>query len=338
MTTVGLDFGTNAVKLVKVQKENPLKVVAAASVVMKPELFLSDNPQNQEELGELTKKLFHDAKVTDKEVNVALPESQMFTRIIELPALSDEELSTALRWQAEQYIPLPLTEVNMDFSVIHRPTDPREKMQVLLVAAPIRVVNSFVSLLEHAGLNARSLETELIAASRAFFPYFVSPSTTMIVDCGAQTTNMAIVKDTNIVFTHSITFGGEAITRSINDNFGIPLPQAEEYKKAYGMDQSQLQGKVYQAVKPIIDGIIAEIKKSMAYFNDKKGTPVERVIIFGGTSLMPGLVSYLGQMLEVEVQVGNPWETFAIASSMSTPRSSASGYTVATGLAIRDLI
>lgn len=338
MTTVGLDFGTTSIKLVKVQKESPLKVVAAATIAMKPELFLSEDRKNQEELASITKKLFSDAKVSDKEVNVALPESQMFTRIIELPALSDEELSTALKWQAEQYVPLPLTEVNMDFTVIHRPSDPREKMQVLLVAAPIRVVNSFVSLLEHAGLSARSLETELIAASRAFFPTTGTPSTTMIVDCGAQNTNMAIVKDTNIVFTHTITFGGDAITRSINDNFNIPIPQAEEYKKAYGMDQSQLQGKVYQAIKPIIDGIVSEIKKSCVYFSEKKGTAVERIIIFGGTSLMPGLVSYLGQMLEVEVQVGNPWESFAVNQTMSTTRSSASGYTVATGLAIRDLV
>lgn len=336
MTTakIGVDFGSTSIKLVRLRKEH--KTVLATSASVPSGAIFSESTADREILANILRKLFADNNIKEKNVNIALPESQVFTRVIEMPVLSDEEVASALRWQAEQYIPLPLSEVNMDFSIISRPKNDKEKMKVLLLAAPFHSIERMVKILDRAGLSPNSLETEILSASRVFSSLISEKEALILVDCGSSTTDVAILDAGVVVFTHSLNVGGEVMTRAISENFSLPIPQAEEYKIAYGLEAKHLEGKVKTAIKPMVDAIVDEIKKAVSFYQKKGRSSIKSIIIFGGTSLLPGMVSYLAEFLEVEVQIANPWQGFTLEQPTQQLKNQASIYTVATGLALRE--
>ncbi len=337
---IGIDIGSTNVKIIKVEKQNPIKVVSALGAPIPSGSFSSDNEADQEVIAATIKKLLDDTHIHEHAAICALPESQVFTRVIEVPPLSEEELSSALRWQAEQYIPLPLSEVTMDFSIISKPEESKDKMKVLLVAAPLRVVNRQIKILSLCGLTATALETELIAVSRVFSPLSQADKAILIIDAGAGTTDAAVVTNGIVLFTRSIAVGGDAITRSIAENFNLSLQQAEEYKKAYGLVETELQGKVRQASQPIVGTMVDELKKVISYYQEKYSkSKLTTVVVCGGASLLPGFTSYLADHLGLEVQVGNPWEKLnASDPTLKISQSLASSFACATGLALRDFV
>lgn len=334
----GVDIGTSSIKLVKVQSGNVIRVITALHAPITKNLLTSDNPKDQEELANALRKIMHEGQISQKEVALALPESQVFTRVIDMPALTEQEVASALNWQAEQYIPLPLSEVNLDFSIIHRPTDTKDKMKVLLIAAPVKVINRYSKILELSGLTASFLETEIVAYTRIFKNQALSGNALLAIDWGFNTTDVGIIADGAVLFTHSIPVGGDALSRAIAEAFSFQYPQAEEYKKTYGLDINQLQGNVQKTLRPVIDSILGELKKSMAFYDQKFSIPIKSVMVLGGGALMPGLVSYVAESLSLEVQIANPWESYQLDPSINAIKSLSSFYSIATGLSLRELI
>lgn len=342
--SIGLDLGSSAIKLVQLEREkkgSAIRLVTAA-MVPTPSLFVSGGGTSEQEImAVVLRKLFHDVHITTKEVTVALSESLVFTRVIELPFLSDAELASAIRWQAEQYIPLPLTDVTMDHIIVSKPADGRGNMRVLLVAAPLRVIERTLKMLELAQLVPLALETEIIATTRAYSDRQARESVVMVVDSGAITTDISILVRGTLMFTHTTSLAGEAITRTVASGFNFEHAQAEEYKKVYGLDERHFQGKVRATIKPIVDSIVEEIRKSVAYYQEKNpATSVKSIILSGGTALLPGLVGYIADILGIEVQLGNPWSDVVIdpLSVITAPPQDAPIFGVATGLALRPLL
>lgn len=343
-SAVGLDLGSSAIKIVRLERDknnSPLHLVAAAMVPTPAGGLTSEVASDQELVAIAVRKLLNDMHIVDNEAFVALSESFVFTRVIELPLLSEAELESAIKWQAEQYIPLPLSEVTLDFVILTKPKDSKAKMQVLLVAAPLRVIERTLKMLELSQLTPLALETEIIASVRTFGIHQPRDGVTMIVDSGAITTDLSIVANGSLLFTHSTSLAGEAITRTIATGFNFERSQAEEYKRVYGLDEQHFQGKVRATIKPIVDTIVEEIRKSLAFYQEKNpNLPVKTIVLSGGTSLLPGLVGYLASVLGVEVQLGNPWNGILIDSTsvITVPPHDAPIFGVATGLALRPFL
>ncbi|MCX6792344.1 MAG: type IV pilus assembly protein PilM, partial [Candidatus Gottesmanbacteria bacterium] len=290
-----------------------------------------------EAIAEAIKRLVKETGVKSKEVRIALPESKVFTRVIEVPALSQRELTSAIRWEAEQYIPLPLDQVNLDFTILR---DAKEtgtnKMEALLVAAPKTLVDNYLSILELAELSPVSAETEVIATTRALTRSVPNVHSVMIVSLGAQTTDVAIVRNGILTFTRSLSAGGDAITRAVAQSLDFNLTQAEEYKRAYGVQPDKLEGKIALAAKPITDTIVNELKRALVFYQEKyKDDPVQLVLLSGGTARLPGMVVYLAQSLGVEVQLANPWVGIARAPRFNVLTAEGPNFCVAVGLALR---
>lgn len=342
--TVGLDLGSSAIKVVKLEqekKDGPIRLVSASSMPIPLDGVLSEAQNDRGTIAASLKKLFQDMHIAMQEVTVALPETQVFTRVIEVPSLSDNELESALRWQADQYIPLPLSEVTMDFAVLSKPENQKDKMVVLLVAAPLTVIEKTTNMLSQASLTPMAIETEIIACIRPYNHENNKDSIIMIIDSGATTTEFSILKGGILLFTHTTSIAGEAITRAISAAFNFEHSQAEEYKKVYGLDERHFQGKVVAAIKPIVDSIIDEIRKSILFFQKRNNAgSVQSIILSGGTALLPGLVSHLANVLGIEVQIGMPWKMITVDehSTVTMARTDDPIFTVATGLALRSLI
>ncbi|MBI2029443.1 type IV pilus assembly protein PilM [Candidatus Gottesmanbacteria bacterium] len=339
-TLIGLDIGSNTLKIVELSKAGKtFSLINHGFSATPPGGMVSENPVEQEAVAQAIKKLVRDSKVSDNEVKIALPESQVFTFVIETPALSERELASSIRWEAEQYIPVPLDEVTLDWKILFQGSKENEKNQVLLVGAPKRITLKYQRVLELAGLVAVSLETELIAATRSLSASLPTVANLMVVNMGAGTTDFSIVRQGVLAFTRSVGTGGMSLTRAVKQDLQLEEGQAEEYKKTYGLDPNQLEGKVYRSLKPLIDSILSEMKKGIGFFQEKNpNDKLEVIVLSGGSSLLPGIVPYFAETLGVETQVGNPLSSISNIDKKTTPigQSEASMYTVAIGLAMRE--
>ncbi len=246
---VGIDIGTKSIKIIELVKSGDSWILKSSGAVgyagLSPDKIQTDDEMIA--LSDVLKKIISQIGITSKEVNLALPETLVFTRIVKFPLLSDEEVASAVKWEAEQYIPIPVNEAVIQYSILDR-NQATSSVSVLLVATPKSVVEKYVSIVKLAGLVPLSAETELTALSRVLAP---EKGVTLVLDLGASATDMCIVKDGNIVFTRSIPVAGEAFTRAVSQSLGVDSAQAEEYKKTYGLDASQLEGKVKVALDSI---------------------------------------------------------------------------------------
>lgn len=283
--------------------------------------------------------LLKEGGFSTKNVFAALPESQVFTRVISMPKMSEKELKEAMKWEAGQYIPLPLEEVTFDYQVIsdHRKKD---KLDVLLVAAPLTLTRKFLKIVEKAGLRMVGVETESVAIARSLVGAEKDSLTSAIVLIGDGATDIFIVDRGSIVFTRSITTGGEAMVRLVSQELGIEPERAAEYLKSYGLEESAFEGRVKKALKPVFDVILSEIKRSLAYYATHiKGNGVERLILAGANAKVPGVLVFLASAVSLEVLLADPWDTIEIPGKFNQEELEDLGpeFAVAVGLALKEI-
>lgn len=335
---VGIDIGSKTIKIVELQKEGNGYNLSASGIVGYAGNTVDKMTDEKDfaSLGSVIKKLHAEAGVNSKDVIISIPEQLVFTRTIKFPLLTDSEIASAVKWESEQYIPIPVNEAIIQHTILSRndKSSPPEVI-VLLVAAPRQVVERYVKVVEAAGLNPVAVETELIALTRALAP---ADKTVLLVDLGANSTDIAIASQSMLSFSRSIPIAGEAFTRAVSQGLGISAVQAEEYKKTYGLESSQLEGKIKGALDPVLRMVVDEIKKAINYYqSEEKGESPNAIIISGGTSGMPQIISMFSQLLSMEVLVGNPFSKVAVDSETATKLAPyAPLYAVAVGLALRD--
>lgn len=352
--TIGLDIGDTSIKVVSLSHDgSQSRLVSLGSISTPQPGVVSDSDIELEAVASAIKKLLIAAKVDGKDIITALPESKVFSRVIDdLPYLSDNELPSTIRYASEEFIPMPLDEVNLNWQVLFRSNqvnslNPKEKSSptrqtktvVFVVASPKNLVEKYIKVLAMANLKPKALETEIIASSRSLVGSNPFSPNSLIVQMGTTTTDLAVVSKGLIWMTRSISTGGMALTRSLAQHFNFELSQAEEYKKVYGLLEDQLEGKVVEVLRPLIDLIVGEIKRVIQAFQTKyPGNNIKRIVLSGGGAKMPGLVIYLANTLGLEVQEADPWYLVAKDKSIATKLAAeAPLYSVAVGLALRQI-
>ncbi len=337
---LGLDIGTHSIKLIEIgQSGTTLTLLAAGSIPTPPKALASAVEGDHRAVAQAITQLIKETGAKADQVALALPESQVFTRVIEVPSLSQRELTSAIGWEAEQYIPLPLDQVNLDYSILRDAKETgTDKMDVLLVAAPKNLLEKYLTIIEMAELIPIAAETEIIATARALSRSVATvKNAVLLVSLGAQTTDLAILRNGVLAFTRSIAAGGEALSRALVSGLDFNTNQAEEFKRTYGLEQDKLQGKIVTAVKPIMDTIIGEMKRALAFYAEKhKDERVEAIILSGGTAKLPGMVVYIAQNVGIEAQLANPWVGITRDPRFRVLDSEGPTFTVAMGLALRE--
>lgn len=334
----GLDIGSKTIKIVEVEKDGTSFNLNASGIVgysgSPVEKMIDD--KEYAAIGAIIRKLHAEAGVGSRDVVVAIPEPQVFTRTIRFPLLTDAEIASAVKWESEQYIPIPVNEAIIQHTILQRNENstPPEVL-VLLVAAPRVVVEKYTKVVTAAGLSPIAVETELIALTRALAP---ADKTVLLVDLGAGSTDIAVAKGGLLSFSRSIPIAGEAFTRAVSQGLGITPVQAEEYKKTYGLAESQLEGKVKSALDPVLKLVVDEIKKAINFYQtEEKGEVPAEIIVSGGTSGMPEIVAMLTSLLGTEVMVANPFSKIRVDVETAKKLAPyAPLYAVAAGLALRE--
>lgn len=310
---VGLDLGTDTIKVVELDTvNNSSRLVAAAAGPSTSKGLLSESQVDLDELSDTIRKVSSEAGITTREVNVALPESMVFTRVVDMPQMTEKELASAIQWEAEQYIPLPLSEVELRHVVLdtHMLKDNQTKMHVLLVAAPRKLIDKIQKVIQKTGLELVSLETESLSLLRAFLnPGQPTQSVTLFIDIGAKDTTVFVTKGESLAVTYVIPSGGLAFTRALAADLNIDQMQAEEYKKTYGLKQEIMAGKIGNAMKPLLDNLITELKRAVTYYQSQSGVSeqITKAVLIGGSAKMPGLSTYITESLGIQTEIGDPW-------------------------------
>lgn len=334
----GLDIGASTIKVVWLEKKDQGFILKASAITPTPAKgMLSESPLDEEEMAQAIQKAAVSSRIDSRYVNVALPENQVYTKVLEMPVLSDRELRSAIYWEAEQYIPVPLSNVTLTWNVLNRPVKPQasDKMIVLMVGAPTLLVSKYQKIITMAGYSISSMETEITSTVRSLvwgenFP------TSIIVNIGAISTSIVIIRNSVMSFTYSMSVGGAAINRAIATDFGFTPDQAEEYKKVYGVSDKALGGKIGQATSPILSTIVTEVKKSIAYYSQKyRDLPIRQIILAGGTANLPGIDTFFANNTSVETVTANPWKILVPSQIPKEVLDNGADYAIAVGLAMR---
>jgi len=332
---VAIEIGNTAIRLVQLrQKGNNYTLISFGSAQLPAKLAQSDSKLDMQKIAIIVQQLVKSSKVSTKNVSSALSASQVFSFIAKMPPMSHSELENAVRYQAEQNIPLKIDEVRIDWQIIRENPNTHETA-VMVVSAPNKNASRVLELFTMADMTVIYLETNSIAVSRSLSRQ--NDPIIMIVDIGAASTEITIVENSVVSHVRSIPAAGYAMTRALTQGLGLDATQAEQFKLKFGMSQDKLEGQVYRTVKPLVGNITDEIRRSMKYYFEQFGSNVQKIVLTGGGSRMPLLADYIKNTLNIEVSYGNPWERITAQPEVISKLSEiAPEFATVVGLAMRD--
>jgi type IV pilus assembly protein PilM len=293
-------------------------------------------PADQTALLEAVRKLIAENKIKTKRCVVAIPESLVFTKVMLFPFMSSPELATAIRFEAEQVIPYPIDKLELSWVVLYKPKDSLsgEKMRVLVVGVPSKISKAYLDFMDNLGLEIVRVENEAVSLVRSLVTSRKTAGVSLVVDLGFSNTKFVVADGTAIYTNYVSSLGGMAFTRIIAESFKLPVTQAEEYKRAYGLDKGQFEGKLFASVEPVLSGLIGDIKKVVAsYQANYPQRRIDRILLTGGGAYLKGLVALVTQQVGLEVAIGNAFDGLGAAANTI---SLGPVFGVAVGLAIEE--
>lgn len=334
MPALALDIGTATIKALSAKPGLQPTILRSLEAVNSTGLAIPGDDAQLNSLGVLLESLIQDHNLPTSDVRLSLPETVVSSKVITIPPLTDAELASAITWQAEQHIPIPPEELSLEYQVLYRPQKKQNQpMRVLLVGARKPVIERYVSLFAALGIEPTLLETQTVSVLRSLQMAETDP-VTLVVHMGASTMDMALVNQGELEFVVSHLSGGQLLTRALEQTIGLDSVQAEEYKRTYGLDETQFQGKVRAVLMAPLQVMTGELQKAFRFFINQHPTlTIQRLVLSGGSSQLPGLVQHLTSVLGVEVLVASP---FATAQGEIPPQNQAA-FAVCMGLLMRQL-
>ncbi len=341
----GLDLSGTSVKVVEL-KQGPSKpqLLAYGGMTLPAGSMQSDSSVDRQNVANAVKQVVKKAKIQSTQAVMALPGASVFTSIIKMPNMPKNELADSIKWQAKQYVPTSLDEVILDWHIISEPTkkeaeaDAKSEIEVMLIAAPISLVNKYVGLCHDAGFKPLALEIEPLALARSVVG--VKDDPVIVLDMGQASTEISIVQQGVVRLNRNTTAGGGALTRAISQSLGIDANRAEQFKRDFGLDPNKLEGQIPNAVKPVLDTLNTEIRRSLDFYRDQPGTnaDINLMVAVGGTARMPEFLPMLSSTFGVEAKIGDPWANVNYSQSLKDQlQEIAPSFSVTVGLAMREI-
>jgi type IV pilus assembly protein PilM len=313
--SLGLDIGSSYIKIVQLKdRKGGYELELFDMLALPPELIVDgsiiDSLRLVESLKELTKK----ARVKAKNAVVGIAgHASVIIRRITLPEMSEEELSESIKFEAEQYVPFDVEDVNIDFQLLG-PTEEPGQMDVMLVAVKKDVINEYITVVKEAGLNPIIMDVNAFAMSNMYeVNYEIEAGRNVaLVNIGASTLNLNVLKGGISVFTRDSSVGSNTITEALQKEFNLSYENAERLKRS-----EAVEGVSVDDARPVMiasyDDILSEITRSIDYFKTTTMQEnVHEVMISGGGALLPEFTGQLAERMGVEVRVSEPFKNIVI--------------------------
>jgi type IV pilus assembly protein PilM len=300
---VGVDIGTSYIKLAQIThgEKNVLDTYGIVNIGGK--IGTETTEISIHDTAALLANLLEQARVSTKRCVASLPNSSVFTSVIDMPTMTKAQLDSAMQYEAKKYVPLPFAEVNLSWSVISQDPD-TQSLKVLLIAVPKQVKDNYIRLFELAGLQLEILEIEALALIRSLIMDVSKNS--VIIDIGAKATGLNIIKNGLLQLTRNMNIGGDTITDHIAQSLNVTPVRAEQFKKDFGVSQTDF---LPEAVKPVLTTIKNEVKQLLGIYQSHN-VRLDNIVMVGGGSQLPGITDSFKD-LGLPVTLGNPLGTLA---------------------------
>jgi type IV pilus assembly protein PilM len=293
--------------------------------------------------------------VKTKYVVACLPEEKAFLQVIKMPIMSEEDLKSAIVFEAENYIPLPVNEVYLDCEIVPPVYNHLKHLDVLLAAIPKKTVDPYLRVLKKAGLKPIAFEIESLATARALIENQTTTYPVLIIDLGATRTSFIIFAGKSVRFTTSIPVSGIHFTELIAKSLKISFEEAEILKTLHGLQEGlkiklgektaleKTKGKIFEALIPALVDLVQQIKKYIDYYQTHayfsglppSGKKIQKIILSGGGANLKGLKEFLELELKIPVEIGNPW--INVGEVKNFPKEKSLSFATAIGLALRGI-
>jgi len=340
---LGLDIGSSSVKLVHLKEgKRGYTLLAWGEAPLPPEAVVDNQLMNSSAIVEAIRELVAQQKVKSKEVAIGVRGHSVIIKRISMPFMSQEDLDESIQWEAEQYIPFDVKDVNIDTQILTPQADAAGQMDVLLVAAKKDMINDFTSVCAEAGLTATVVDVDAFAVQNAFeVNYPQGPNQPVVlINVGAAVTNINIVNNGLATFTRDITVGGNAFTEEIQKQLNISAEEAEALKVGgHGETDAVVPQEVERVIQGVADQMGGEIQRSLD-FHAATAPDVHptRVYLSGGTARIPALFKVIEQRAGVPVEILNPFKNIEVDNRKFDPAvimNAAPAAAVAVGLSLR---
>ena len=270
-------------------------------------------------------------------VVASLPESKSFVRVVQIPKMSESEAESAVPYEAENFIPLPLDQVYLDWEKIGESGD---KMNVLMIATPKTFVDKYLEILDSVGLKTVALEVESQSCRRALISPD-NPENVLLIDLDASRSSLIMIEEGNIQFTSTIPVAGNTFTDAIARVLGVSAAKAEQVKQRVGISNTAEYPNIQTSLLPILNNLSSEIKNILRFHSEHSDKQVSKVVLLGGTSKLKNLPEYLAPQLQeagiATVEVANPWINLPNLKSPPISNYDALSFVTAIGLAKRGM-
>ncbi|NOR52114.1 MAG: type IV pilus assembly protein PilM [Gammaproteobacteria bacterium] len=339
---LGLDISTTAVKLLELSRNGEqYRVESYAVEPLPPNSIVEKTIADVEGVGDAIKRAVKRSGTKAKLAAAAVAGSAVITKVITLPAsISDDEMEGQIELEADQYIPFPLDEVNLDFEVIGRSMDDPEKIEVLLAASRSENVELRVDAIEIGGLTAKIIDIEANAIETAFslireqMPDYGLDKTIAIVDIGATMTTLSVLHDLKTVYTREQTFGGKQLTEDIQRRYGLSYEEAGMAKRQGGLPDDYHT----EVLEPFKRMMVQQVGRALQFFySSSQYSTVDHIVLAGGSSSVEGIAELIAEQEGVATTIANPFANMSISSSIKAQvlENDAPALMISCGLALR---
>ena len=338
---VGLDIGSSAVKAVELKPAGKAyKVAAFGTEPVPPDSIVDGAIIDGGVVAEAIRRLFGGRGIKTKDVAASLSGNAVIVKKITLPVMTESELAESIYWEAEQYIPFDIQDVNLDYQILEKGADGgKGTMDVLLVAAKKEKIADYLGVITQAGRTAVVVDVDAFALQNAYEAnYGIEPqSVVVLLNAGASAININILAGEQSVFTRDISSGGNAYTEAVQKELNLPFESAEQLKKGESVD-----GVTFEEVKPVLhamtENVLLEIQKTFDFFKATASSDrIDRIILSGGASRVDGFAQALEERFGAPVETFDPFRKIAFEPTrlgITDPASIATA-AVAVGLALR---
>ncbi len=325
---LGIDIGTQAMKLVQIRSADQALETYGVVDIKEPITMQSSDADISRTVDLLT-GLVQKSRATTKRCAMSLPNSAVFTSVIDMPKMSDQELESAIQYEAKKYVPLPFSEVSLSWSPISEDIA-NNTIKVLLIAVPKQIRDTYIKIFQQAGLELEIIEIEALALIRCLVED--KSKNNVIIDIGAKVTGINFVREGLLQLTRNLNVGGDTITEKISQALNLQAARAEQFKRDFGLNSTEF---LPEAVKPVLNDIKSEIKQILELYRSHS-VQCDQVILIGGGSLMPGLDKYFAD-LAPSVVYGNSLSRLSYPAEVEQVlKRFAPQLSVAIGLALRN--
>ncbi|MES9937772.1 MAG: pilus assembly protein PilM [Sedimenticola sp.] len=343
---LGIDISSTTVKLLELSQSSgrsgaTYRVESYAVEPLPANAVVEKNIADVDAVGQAIRNVVKRSGTKTRQAAVAVSGSAVITKIIAMPAsLSDQEMENQIQLEADQYIPYPLEEVNLDFEVLGVSEKNPEMVDVLLAASRSENVDDRVAALEIAGLGADIVDVEAYAMENAFsqiaeqLPEQGDDRTIAVADIGATTTTLNVLHNGKIIYTREQNFGGRQLTEEIQRRYGLSREEAGMAKRQGGLPDNY----VPEVLEPFKEAMAQQVSRSLQFFfSSSSYNSVDQIVLAGGSSSIPGVDELIEDKIGTPTVVANPFANMSVSSNVKPQSLSndAPSLMIACGLALR---